>query len=74
MGKAIYKAMVKNNLIKPKKIKLRDDGTVTAVDELIQVRNFMESGSFIVERIGEFDKEKHHDVLRKIDGVLVDME
>ena len=74
MGKAIYKAMVKNNLIKPKNTKLKDDGVVTALDELIQVRNFMESGAFIVERVGEFDKEKHPRILRRIEGVLMDME
>ena len=31
IGKAIYRAMLKRGLIKPKKTKLRDDGVITAV-------------------------------------------
>jgi hypothetical protein len=70
MGKAIYKAMIRNGLVKPKKEKLRDDGIITDVDELIQVRNFMESGWFVVERVEEYNRKKHPKVLRKFDGSL----
>ena len=70
IGKAIHRAMLKHGLIKQKKIKLRDDGVVTALDELIQVRNFIESGWFIVERVGEYDRKKHPKVLRRVDGSM----
>jgi hypothetical protein len=40
------------------------------LDELIQVRNFIESGWFIVERVEEYDRKKHPKVLRKIDGSM----
>lgn len=73
MGKSIHKAMVQNDLIKPKKVTLKDDGIVTALDELIQVRNFMEAGSSILERVGEYNKKEHPKVLRRIDGLLADM-
>ena len=71
IGNAIHRAMLKQGLIKPKKIKLRDDGVATALDELIQVRNFIESGWFIVERIGEYDRKKHPKVLRRIERKLM---
>ena len=67
IGKAIYRAMLKHGLIKPKKTKLKDDGVVTALDELIQVRNFIESGWFIVERVEEYNSKKHPKVMRRID-------
>lgn len=74
MGKSIHRAMIKNDLIKPKKVTLKDDGIVTATDELIQVRNFMESGSCVVERVGEYNKKGHPKVLRRIEGLLVDIQ
>ena len=70
IGKAIYRAMLKHGLIKPEKIRLKDDGVVTALDEFIQVRNFIESGWFIVECVKEYDRKKHPKVLRRIDGSL----
>ena len=52
-------------------VKLWDNGIVTALDELIQVRNFIESGWFIVERVEEYDRKKHPKVLRKINGSML---
>ena len=69
IGKATHRAMLKHGLIKPKKIKLRDDGVVTALDELIQIRNFIESGWFVVERVEDYDRKKHPKVMRRIDGL-----
>ena len=73
IGKAIHRATLKHGLIKPKKIKLRDDGVITALDELIQVRNFIESGWFVVERVEEYERKKHPKPLMGIDGLLQDM-